>query len=229
MKKHTINSTQSQTCQQYKSKFKSTENWLLAAFILFALFLQGAFAASSVDRWSSAIVYSGNSTVSSGVPVSSCHVLTNEHAVRHHQNVVVATEGKKHSARVIDVDQKHDLALVKLSTCPIKSYAKIATAQPVKGEKLTSIYYRFGLVFNKMVKSTGSFLGYLDITTEEDKEMLSMVIDDRNPRKGASGGGVITQNGLVSVIFGITDEQNSHKTFAVDYFSLKNFLKKNNI
>ncbi len=202
----------------------------IATVALLTLSLQNLHAASSVSQWNGAIVYAGSSKVSSGVPVSKCHVLTNEHAIRHWQKVSVAIARHKYIARVIAIDKHHDLALLKLDTCPIRNYAKVSSTQPVRGEKLTSVYYRFGLIFSKkMIKSTGSFLGYLDVTTEEDKKMLSMVIDDKQPRKGASGGGVFTRNGLVSVIFGVTDGNMPHKTFAVDYFSLTQFLKKNNI
>ncbi len=203
---------------------------LLGVITLLALSLQGAHAASSsVNQWKGAIVYAGSQKVSSGVPVSNCHVLSNEHAVRNYQVVDVSIDGRHYAAHVISVDKKNDLSLMKLDTCPIQHYAKISDSQPVKGEKLTSIYYKSGLLFSKMIKSTGRFLGYLDITTEEDKEMLSMVIDDTQPRRGASGGGVSTEHGLVSVIFGVTDRHSIHRTFAVDYFSLTAFLKKNHI
>ncbi|MEE9302253.1 MAG: serine protease [Thiotrichaceae bacterium] len=186
-------------------------------------------ASSSVSKWSGVVVYAGDSKVSSGVPVSKCHILTNEHAVRGEQRVTVKISGENYQADVVSIDTAHDLSLLKVATCPIDHYAKISKVQPIKGDTVTSIYYKSGIFINRIIQTSGKFLGYLDVVTVEDKNMFSMLIDDSHPRKGASGGGVATKNGLVSVIFGVANRNNKPQTFAVDYFSLTDFLTKNHI
>ena len=200
--------------------------WATLSLTAFPLFSYAAV--SSPNKWSGAVVYTRNN-VSSGVPVSKCHILSNEHAVRNQQKVVVTLLGKRYQANVISIDKTNDLSLLNVSGCPIKHFAKISKVQPMKGDQVISIYYRQGRMRNQIVKTSGRFLGYLDIVTEEDKNMFSMLIDDNRPRKGASGGGVATKNGLVSVIFGVSSQNNKHQTFAVDFFSFSTFLKKNHI
>lgn len=197
---------------------------------LFLIPLTTYSASSSMNQWSGAVVYASGNKVSSGVPVSTCHIVSNEHAVRGQQRVSVSIAGKRYQADVISVDSVSDLSLLKLATCPIQNYARVSKVRPMKGDKVTSIYYKSGAFFNRIIRTTGSFLGYLDVVTKEDKNMShSMLIDDSKPRKGASGGGVATKHGLVSVIFGVANRNNKLQTFAVDYFSLTDFLGRNNI
>ncbi len=205
----------------------ATVLWAILSLTAFPLLSYAAD--SSPDKWSGAVIYTSDNKVSSGVPVSKCHILSNEHAVRNQQKVNVTLLGKRHQATVVSIDKTNDLSLLSVSGCPINHFAKISKVQPMKGDQVTSIYYRQGRVRNQIAKTSGHFLGYLDIVTEEDKNMFSMLIDDNSPRKGASGGGVATKNGLVSVIFGVSSQNNRHQTFAVDFFSFSTFLKKNHI
>ncbi len=184
---------------------------------------------SSINEWSGVIVLAGENKISSGVPVSKCHVLTNEHAVRGEQKVTVTISAENYQADVISVDTTNDLSLLNIKTCPITRFAKVSKVQPMKGDTVTSIYYKSGVLLNRIIKTSGKFLGYLEVVTVEDKNMLSMLIDDSHPRKGASGGGVTTKNGLVSIIFGVANRNNKRQTFAVDYFSLTDFLARNHI
>lgn len=189
-----------------------------------------SFAANSaLHKWSGAVIYSGSNKVSSGVPVSKCHILSNEHVVRHQNKVDVTISGKHYTADIVSTDKTNDLSLLKLASCPITHFAKISKVQPMKGDRVTSIYFKQGRGHNRIAKTSGEFLGYLDVVTEENRNMFSMLIDDAKPRKGASGGGVATENGLVSVIFGVSSRNNNPQTFAVDYFSFSHFLKKNHI
>ena len=206
-------------------------NKYLGIVLIFLLSPSGGYAAgSSVSQWSGAVVYTGNEKVSSGVPVSKCHVLSNEHAVRGNKRIIISIEGLNHNAVVISTDKVNDLALMKLDTCTINHYAKISKVGPVRGDKMTSIYYKAGFLTDRIIKTSGRFVGYINIITEEHKKMNSMVIDDTQPERGASGGGVSTQYGLVSVIFGIAGRNAKRpRTFAVNYHSLTHFLSRNNI
>jgi len=211
---------------------KHVSRYIGVAIVLATLTPFTYAASSSTNKWNGAIIYSGGYKVSSGVPVSKCHVLSNEHAVRNERRVIVSILGVRYQANVISTDKTNDLSLLKLPTCPIKHFAKISKVQPMKGDRVTSIYYETGNLLHKIRKSSGKFLGYLDVKTDENRNMFSMLIDDSNPQKGASGGGVATKHGLVSVIFGISSTRNrnlKHQTFAVDYFSFSSFLKKNHI
>ena len=187
-------------------------------------------AGAASNNWKGVVITSGISMIASGVPLSRCHVLTNEHVVRKRSYVNISYEGKSYQAKVVSIDHKNDLALVKIPTCPIMNFARVSNVKPKAGDKLTSVYYKPGLnFFNRMIKTTGEFLGYKNIVTEERKRMSSMLIADETPRVHASGGGVSSKNGLVSVIFGISDYNKRHATFAVHYDALKAFLKKNHI
>lgn len=188
------------------------------------------YAGASSNNWKGVVITSGFSLVASGVPLSRCHVLTNEHVIRKRSHVNISYGGESYRAKVVSIDHKNDLALVKIPTCPIINFARVSNVKPKAGDKLTSIYYKPGLnFFNRMIQTTGEFLGYKNIVTEERKKMTSMLIADERPRVHASGGGVSSKNGLVSVIFGISDYNKRPATYAVHYDALKAFLKKNNI
>ncbi len=209
---------------------KSNVTKHLGIVLILLLSPLGAYAAgSSVNQWSGAVVYTGNEKVSSGVPVSRCHVLSNEHVVRGNKRITITIEGYNYNAIVVSTDKVNDLALIKLAKCRINHYAKISKVKPVKGDMMTSIYYKAGFLTDRIIKTSGHFVGYLNIITEERKEMQSMVIDDAQPKRGASGGGVSTKHGLVSVIFGIAGRNARPQTFAVNYSSLTRFLSRNNI
>ncbi len=168
--------------------------------------------------------------IASGVPITPCHVLTNEHVIRGSKRASVSYNNHRYDANVIDIQQYHDLALLELPTCPIQHYAQVSKIRPKKGDILTSVYYKPGVnLLHQMIKTTGTFLGYQEIITEENKTMLSMMIDDKTPRIHASGGGVSTKNGLVSVIFGVLDNKRAQATFAVSYDGLRAFLDRNGL
>ncbi len=180
--------------------------------------------------WQGVVVRSGALMIASGVPITSCHVLTNEHVIRGSKRASVSYNNHRYDANVIDIQQYHDLALLELPTCPIHRYAQVSKIRPKKGDVLTSVYYKPGInLFHQMIRTTGIFLGYQEIITEENKTMLSMMIDDKTPRIHASGGGVSTKNGLVSVIFGVLDNKKAQATFAVSYDGLRAFLDRNGL
>ncbi len=180
--------------------------------------------------WQGVVVRSGALMIASGVPITPCHVLTNEHVIRGSKRASVSYNNHRYDANVIDIQQYHDLALLELPTCPIQHYAQVSKIRPKKGDILTSVYYKPGVnLLHQMIKTTGTFLGYQEIITEENKTMLSMMIDDKTPRIHASGGGVSTKNGLVSVIFGVLDNKRAQATFAVSYDGLRAFLDRNGL
>ncbi len=194
--------------------------------------ISAAAVASSTStihqQWQGAIVYSGLFSVGSGVPVSNCHILTNEHVVRGKKSAFAYIEGEQHDGEVVSLNKENDIALIKLDDCPIKNFAKVATVAPKKGEILTSVYAKSGFnFFHRSSTSKGVFKGFSKILTEEDRTVASMVIDDTHPRLGASGGGVMSKNGLVSVIFSIASPFAKPETYAVDYFALRDFVKEN--
>ena len=180
--------------------------------------------------WQGVVVRSGALMIASGVPITPCHVLTNEHVIRGSKHASVSYNNHRYDANVVDIQQYHDLALLELPMCPIYHYAQVSKIRPKKGDILTSVYYKPGVnLLHQMIKTTGTFLGYQEIITEENKTMLSMMIDDKTPRIHASGGGVSTKNGLVSVIFGVLDNKKAQATFAVSYDGLRAFLDRNGL
>ena len=182
------------------------------------------------NQWQGAVVYSMFKTMGSGVPVSQCHVLTNEHVVRGSKKAHVVISSEKYRAKVVSVDNDNDMALLKIDDCPIKHFAKVAKIAPKKGDTLTSVYYKPGFnFFRRMIKSKGTFIGFGQILTEEDKAMTSMMIDDPHPKQRSSGGGISSEHGLVSVIFGIASKYTEPTTYAVSYDALKSFLVQNHI
>lgn len=185
--------------------------------------------ANIARNWSGVIIESSthqhSRTLSSGVPVSNCHILSNEHVVRSLKNAIVHIAGRQYTnGQVVATDAANDLSLIFLPDCPIRKFASLSSVEPHKGDKLISVYQRRGLTGSRITQSMGRFEGYKNIITEEDHHMLSMVIDDKRPRKGASGGGVISEHGLVSVIFGVIKNRSQARTFAVNYDALKHFL-----
>lgn len=206
--------------------------------VLYMIFFVAVFLSMSSQAkmqhtgkaWQGVVVRSGTLMIASGVPITPCHVLTNEHVIRGSNHASVSYNNHRYDANVIDIQQYHDLALLELPSCPIHHYAHVSTVRPKKGDILTSVYYKPGVnLFHKMIKTTGKFLGYQEIITEENKTMLSMMIDDKTPRIHASGGGVSTKNGLVSVIFGVLDNKKAQATFAVSYDGLRAFLDRNGL
>lgn len=184
-------------------------------------------------QWNGVIIessYNQYTRTSSGVPVSYCHVLSNEHVVRGSKQATVRIAGRNYTnGKVVAIDNVNDLSLIFLPDCPIRKFAPLSRVEPHKGDKLVSVYQQRGFTGNRITQSVGRFEGYKNIVTEEDHHMLSMVIDDKRPRKGASGGGVISEHGLVSVIFGVINKRSQARTFAVNYDALRRFLDANNI
>lgn len=166
--------------------------------------------------------------VGSGVPVSKCHVLTNEHVIRHNTKPEIRYAGEVYRASLSAQDDQNDMALLNVDGCPFQQFATVADRAPQVGEKLTSTYYSPGFnFFDRMSKTTGLFIGYKKIRVQNEFEMDSMIINDQNPRVGSSGGGVSSERGLVSVIFGVATKYSEPKTYAVKYQALKRFLGKN--
>lgn len=180
--------------------------------------------------WDGAIVYSMLDNMGSGVPVSKCHVLTNEHVVRGSPQITVYIDENHYIGYVDAIEYDNDMALIKLVGCPLRKFAKLAPQPPLQGEVLTSTYYkpRFNF-FDKITHSQGEFVGFERIITEEDKIMDAMVVDDPSPEKRASGGGVASRDGLVSIIFGIAPLREKPTTYAVSYFALREFLLSNQL
>lgn len=206
----------------------------LLVFFLLAPFNLLNAGSSHIDRqWSGVIIHSNYlhyTRTSSGVPVSNCHVLSNEHVVRGTKKATVRIAGRNYTnSKVVATDTANDLSLIFLPDCPIRKFASLSRVAPHKGQQLLSVYQQRGLTGSRITQSIGRFAGYKNIITEEDHHMLSMVIDDKGPRKGASGGGVISEHGLVSVIFGVINNESQARTFAVDYDALRRFLDINNI
>ena len=184
----------------------------------------------NIKTWQGVVVRSGELMIASGVPITPCHVLTNEHVIRGSKRATVRYKNRRYPANVVDIQHHHDLALLELPACPIQNYAHVSNIRPKTGDTLTSVYYKPGINFlHQMIRTTGVFLGYHEIVTEEDKTMLSMMIDDKTPRIHASGGGVSTKDGLVSVIFGVIDNNKAQATFAVSYDGLRSFLDRNGL
>lgn len=204
------------------------------SLVLLAPFASVNAGSSNINRqWNGVIIdssYHQYTRTSSGVPVSNCHVLSNEHVVRGSKQATVRIAGRNYTnGKVVATDNANDLSLIFLPDCPIRNYASLSRVAPHKGDKLVSVYQQRGLTGSRITQSMGRFEGYKNIVTEEDHHMLSMVIDDQRPRKGASGGGVISEHGLVSVIFGVINNRSQARTFAVNYDALRRFLGKNNI
>ncbi|MEE9350716.1 MAG: hypothetical protein V3U78_00525, partial [Thiotrichaceae bacterium] len=70
------------------------------ATFLFLIPFTAHSASSSMSQWSGAVVYASGNKVSSGVPVSKCHIVSNEHAVRGEKRVSVSIAGKRYQADV---------------------------------------------------------------------------------------------------------------------------------
>lgn len=203
-------------------------------FLLFSPFATLSAGNSDISRqWNGVIIeskYYQYTRTSSGVPVSYCHVISNEHVVRGSKKATVKISGRTYTnGTIVATDNANDLSLIFLPDCPIRKYASLSRVAPHKGDKLVSVYQQRGLTGSRITQSMGRFEGYKNIVTEEDHHMLSMVIDDKRPRKGASGGGVISEHGLVSVIFGVINNRSQARTFAVNYDALRHFLDVNNI
>ncbi len=203
---------------------------LCAFFCLIPTFSFAGISVSTHDQWQGATVYSMFDTMGSGVPVSQCHILTNEHVVRGSKNARVVIAGEQYSAKVVAVESDNDMALLKISECPIEHYAKVSKVAPKKGDTLTSVYYKPGFnFFRRMLKSKGKVIGFGQILTEEDKAMTSMLIDDPYPQQRSSGGGISSEHGLVSVIFGIASKYSKSTTYAVSYDALRSFMRQHHI
>lgn len=204
----------------------------LFSILLFApaLSLGGVSKPAHQNTWQGVIVYSAIKSMGSGVPVSQCHVLTNEHVVRGGKTAKVVISGEHYDANIVSIEHDNDMALLKIPDCPITRYAKVAPTGPKKGDVLTSVYYKPGFnLFKRMTRTRGVYKGTSQIMTEEDKSMVSMVIEDPRPRKRSSGGGVSSEHGLVSVIFGIASKYSQPRTYAVHYPALKSFLLQNRL
>ncbi|CAA6800035.1 MAG: Unknown protein [uncultured Thiotrichaceae bacterium] len=160
--------------------------------------------------------------------MSKCHVLTNEHVIRHNKKPEIRYAGEIYRSSLAAQDDRNDMALLKVDECPFQQYASVAERAPQVGDKLTSTYYSPGFNFSdRMSKTSGAFIGYKKILVKNEFVMDSMLIDDKNPRVGSSGGGVSSEQGLVSVIFGVATKLSKPKTYAVNYRALKRFLDEN--
>lgn len=180
------------------------------------------------SHWQGVTISPSFLSVGSGVPVSKCHVLTNEHVIRHNKKPDIRYVGETYRSSLAAQDDQNDMALLKVEDCPFQQYATVADKPPRIGEKLTSTYYSPGFNFSdRMSKTTGSFIGYKKILVKNEFVMDSMLIDDKHPRVGSSGGGVSSEKGLVSVIFGVANKFSEPKTYAVNYLALKRFLDEN--
>lgn len=166
--------------------------------------------------------------VGSGVPVSKCHVLTNEHVIRHNKKPEIRYAGEVYRSSLAAQDDENDMALLKVDECPFEQFARVAERAPQIGEPLTSTYYSPGFNFSdSMSKTSGPFMGYKKILVKNKFVMDSMVIHDTKPRVGSSGGGVSSEQGLVSVIFAVATKFSEPTTYAVNYRALKQFLDDN--
>ncbi|MCK5725943.1 MAG: trypsin-like peptidase domain-containing protein [Thiotrichaceae bacterium] len=198
--------------------------------ILLAITCDSFAKMNTTYSWGGAVVYSMLDKMGSGVPVSKCHVLTNEHVIRGSPQITVYIDKKYYFSYVVSVDKENDMALIKLVGCPLQRFAKLASQPPAIGEILTSVYCNQGYsLATKAMRTEGEFVGFERIVTEENKIMDSMHIDDSMPRKCASGGGVSNRYGLVSIIFGISPLREKSMTYGVSYFALRAFLARNKL
>ena len=207
---------------------------IIKTSLLLTLLASGnlSFAASKSfqQEWQGTVVYSAFRTMGSGVPLSPCHVLTNVHVVRGSNFAKVSISGKLRRATVVATDESNDMALLKVANCPIEHHARLSPIAPKKGEILTSNYYKPGLnLFRHMTRSSGKLMGIQSVVTEENRRMSSLAIDDPHPYLRASGGGVSSKHGLVSIIFGFANRPGGRKTYAVSYHALKTFLQQNHL
>lgn len=201
---------------------------LLCLVINFIPIISIATVTTDNKLWNGVIIYSNFFTMGSGVPISKCHILTNHHVVKNDKTAYVVINNEQFPAHIVDTDPNNDLILLKVDSCPITQYASLSKSPPNEGDILTLVYYKPGFnFFNTIIKTKGKLKWFSDIVTDNGKDMNSIVIDDPHPNLRSSGGGVSSQNGLVSIIFGISNQFSRPATYGVSYEALKAFMQRN--
>jgi serine protease Do len=73
-------------------------------------------------------------------------VVTNYHVVEKANQIEAKTaDGKEYSARLVDYDAKHDIALLKIESSDTFPYVPLADCKPMVGEKVVAIGNPYGL------------------------------------------------------------------------------------
>ncbi len=140
-------------------------------------------------------------SIGSGILISEAgYILTNEHVVGTSNNIEVnlwRANGKKYKARIVGVDKKLDLALLRIRSRngELFSAARVnELAKPRSGDRVIAIGNPFGLshtVTSGIVGSTGRTLAVGEIVYE------GLIQVDAPINQGNSGGPLVNFNGDV--------------------------------
>jgi len=133
----------------------------------------------------------------SGIIVSAEHVVTNAHVVRGSRSQTVHASGGDHAARVVSVDERHDLALLHVPGLAGQAIAIDATGSSYLGEEVMAAGYPLRDILNDDLKITRGNISSLrgthgDVTTLQFTAPIA---------SGSSGGAVVSmRGGLTGVV-----------------------------
>ena len=119
------------------------------------------------------------------------YAVTNDHVVKGTRRLFALIGGKELPIRVIERDEQHDLALIKVATAsrPIA----IATAAPLKGEDVTALGYPVAGTLGTEIKATFGRINALS-GLHNDRTLLQI---DTPLQPGNSGGPILNNRGEV--------------------------------
>jgi S1-C subfamily serine protease len=119
------------------------------------------------------------------------YAVTNDHVVKGERRLFALISGKELPIRVIERDEQHDLALIKVAAAsrPIA----IATAAPIKGEDVTALGYPVAGMLGTELKATFGRINALS-GLYNDRTLLQI---DTPLQPGNSGGPILNSRGEV--------------------------------
>ena len=150
------------------------------------------------------VILWGESSISSGVIISKeGHILTNWHSVEGSSDLSVSMYGKYlledsvHDVRVLKVDKKRDLALLKFTTLPKKLHVvKLSRGIPRVGDEVHAIGHPAGELWSYTMGFISQHRRDYEWSYSEEENFLSDVYQMQTPiYSGNSGGPLLNKYG----------------------------------
>jgi S1-C subfamily serine protease len=156
-------------------------------------------------------------------------VLTNNHVIRGSQQLQVTLSDKKqYKARVLGVDENHDLALIKIETGTKLPSLRLGDSDNlVVGQKLLAIGNPFGQFGQTLTTGVLSSLDRSIQTEENNRPLEGMIQTDAAINPGNSGGPLLNSHGdVIGINTAIVGQGNLGIGFAMPINRAKSMLEE---
>ena len=120
------------------------------------------------------------------------YLITNAHVLKGSGAIVVNSKGQEFIAKIVNIDQTRDLAILKIDDSDFKPYASLPYSIKKTGVELGEELYTLGYPRDEIVYN----MGYLSAKSGFDGDTASCQIN-LNANPGNSGGPVFNKNGEI--------------------------------